>query len=126
MGQTYRRMGRHASPQFNAAFASGFETIAYATARWVEPQMDELFMGAHTVPTSLFLWHLAEEVEHKGVAFDVHRAVGGSRLTYALAMLWALFLLAWFTSLSALIILADTAANLAANPQVRQAYLGEI
>ena len=29
----------------------------------------------------LFLWHALEESEHKAVAFDVYRAVGGSERT---------------------------------------------
>jgi len=56
-----------------------------------------LFAGADAVPSTLFLWHLAEEVEHKSVAFDVYRAVGGSRWTYAFAMVVSMLLRAWFS-----------------------------
>jgi predicted metal-dependent hydrolase len=35
-------------------------------------------MIGHDEVTSLFLWHALEESEHKAVAFDVYRAVGGS------------------------------------------------
>ena len=37
-------------------------------------------MGADSV-RELFLWHALEESEHKAVAFDVYRAVGGSERT---------------------------------------------
>ena len=105
MAATYGWLQRSRSVRFNAAFAAGFEIIAYSAARWIEPQVDELFAGAHSEAANLFLWHLAEEVEHKGVAFDVHRAVGGSRITYATAMLCALIILGWFTMLGAVVIL---------------------
>ena len=35
---------------------------------------------------SLFLWHALEESEHKAVAFDVYRAIGGSERTRILTM----------------------------------------
>ena len=38
------------------------------------------------MPATMFLWHLAEEVEHKTVAFDVYQAVDGSKLRYAASM----------------------------------------
>ncbi|MEL7208382.1 MAG: metal-dependent hydrolase, partial [Actinomycetota bacterium] len=36
---------------------------------------------AHPVIADLFIWHALEETEHKAVAFDVYRAVGGSERT---------------------------------------------
>ena len=105
MAASYGGLHRRGTLAFNSAFAAGFETIAYSAARWIEPQMDELFAGAHHEASNLFFWHLAEEVEHKGVAFDVYRSIGGTRRTYALAMLCALTYLAWFTMIAALIIL---------------------
>nr|HMS89763.1 metal-dependent hydrolase [Acidimicrobiales bacterium] len=48
-----------------------------------------LLRGGDPTATTLFLWHLAEEVEHKSVAWDVYqRSVGpdgGGRLRYAWA-----------------------------------------
>jgi len=40
------------------------------------------------------MWHALEEIEHKGVAFDVYEAVGGGYLRRALAMLWVTVLFA--------------------------------
>lgn len=66
------------SERFNATFAACAETVAYSAARWAAGRRTELFNGADETATTLFLWHLAEEVEHKAAAFDVYRAIIGS------------------------------------------------
>ena len=76
---------RKRSTRFGLAFAAGFETIAFVSARWVDKHMG-LLRDAEPTAATMFLWHLAEEVEHKGVAFDVYQASGGGRLRYAWAM----------------------------------------
>jgi len=96
MAATFAFLGRR-SARFGVAFAAGFETIAFAGARWTESRLGNLFAGADDTPTRLFLWHLAEEVEHKGVAHDVWSTVDGSRLRYAWAMTVAAVLLAVFS-----------------------------
>ena len=83
------------------------ETIVFILARWVEKHAGELFTGAEPVPTTLFLWHLAEEVEHKSAAFDVYEAVNGSKLRYAFAMVLGTMLLGWFAWWRALVMLRD-------------------
>ena len=72
----YRRLAGR-SLTFRLAFAAGFETVAYASARWVDDRLHRLFAGADPVAATLFLWHLAEEVEHKTVAFEVFAAHAG-------------------------------------------------
>lgn len=61
------------SLEFNLGFVAASETIAYSAARWAAEHRRELFDGADDVPATLFLWHLAEEVEHKSAAHDVYR-----------------------------------------------------
>ena len=84
MARAYGWVERRHSLRFNLAFAAASETIAYSLARWTERRSGDLFDGAEPVPTSLFLWHLAEEVEHKSAAFDVWKAVDGTRRRYVL------------------------------------------
>jgi uncharacterized protein len=96
MRVTYRWMHQHRSLRFGLAYAAGFEAVAYAAARWTESHMDELFRGAEPVPATLLLWHLAEEVEHKTVAFDVYEEAGGGRWLYAAGMVTSLVQMAWF------------------------------
>ncbi|MEI7591860.1 MAG: metal-dependent hydrolase [Actinomycetes bacterium] len=105
MKQTYGWLSRTRSQRFNLAFAAGSETIAFAIARWTESHLGEFFDGADPVAATLFLWHLAEEVEHKTAAFDVYEQVDGSRLRYLAAMTTSFALLAWFTILSTLTML---------------------
>lgn len=109
--RTYGWLERSRSERWSLAFAAGFETSAFALARWSESHLRELFDGADPAVTTLFLWHLAEEVEHKSVAFDVHQRVDGSRMRYLLAGIVSLLLLTWFT-------LAGTVVQLAATGRV--------
>lgn len=106
--RAYGGLGRRRGEAFNLAFAAGSEAIAYLLARWVERHLAELFDDADAVPATLFLWHLAEEVEHKTVAADVHRAVDGSRWRYAAATALSLALLGVLTTAGTLIALAGT------------------
>ena len=96
LSRTYRWLGRRGSREFNVAFAAGFEAVAYAAARWMDRRRNALFRGADPVASTLFLWHLAEDVEHKSVAHDVWAAVDGSRLRYAAGLLTSFAPLVWF------------------------------
>ncbi|MCB1006772.1 MAG: metal-dependent hydrolase [Acidimicrobiales bacterium] len=96
MRRAYGWLSRTRSRRFNLAFAAGSEAIAYALARWIEAHLAQLFSDADPVPSTLFLWHLAEEVEHKSAAHDVFEALDGSRLRYAWATSVSVALLAFF------------------------------
>lgn len=57
---------------------------------------DPLVSEAHPVMRRLILWHAAEELEHKAVAFDVLRAAGISHFTRILGFVLAtVSLFAW-------------------------------
>lgn len=71
---------------FNVAYAAGGETISYGVARWAEKHLHDVFDWGDPVVASLYLWHLAEEIEHKASTYEVYEAVDGSRLRYTLAM----------------------------------------
>lgn len=83
---------RRRSTRFGLAFAAAFETIAFVSARWID-RHQALLRDAEPTAATLFLWHLAEEVEHKEVAFDVYEATGGGRLRYAWATIVAAIIL---------------------------------
>ncbi len=93
----YGFLERRGDSRWSLAFAAAFETVAFALARWTERHIRLLFDEADDAVATLFLWHLAEEVEHKSVAFDVMRVVAPSRLRYLLAGLVSLACLALFT-----------------------------
>jgi hypothetical protein len=58
--------------------------------------VDRLLDHAHPAMRDLLLWHAAEELEHKSVAFDVYEAVGGGYLVRVLGMVIALLGLLFF------------------------------
>lgn len=101
----FRRLERRGSRDLVLAFCAGGETVAFSIARWTERHASELFRDADPVVTTLFMWHLAEEVEHKSVAFDVQRALGGSRVRYLGGALLALVVLGFFTIVGSLTML---------------------
>jgi predicted metal-dependent hydrolase len=106
MARTYGWFGRTRSLKFNLAFAAGSETIAYGIARWSEAHLSTLFRASDPVASTMYLWHLAEEVEHKSAAFDVYEAIDGSRLRYATAMTISFAILVWFCTIATLTMLA--------------------
>ena len=85
------------SAGFRVAYAAGFEMIAFCSARWAEAGMHKYFGGADPKAASLFLWHLAEEVEHKGIPHDVVNRHPKASRKYPLALIWAFITLIGFT-----------------------------
>lgn len=63
--------------KFQLAFAAALETMALAGAHMVVNLREYLFADADPVVSSLWLWHLMEEIEHKSAAFDVYQHVYG-------------------------------------------------
>jgi len=66
-------------------FTGSFADLALTQGRW--------FGNASPAMKQLWLWHAAEELEHKAVAFDVFKAVGGDEKTRAKAMRQTMFFL---------------------------------
>ena len=91
------------SPRFRVAYAASGETISYAVARWTEAHLGEVMDRADPVPATLFLWHLAEEIEHKANTYDVFEATDGSRLRYAWSAFVGLVTIGFFTLIGALV-----------------------
>lgn len=69
---------RVAPPASNLAMTAALEhfTATLAEVVLTDPEVREM-MG-HPAIRDLFVWHALEEAEHKAVAFDVFRAVGGT------------------------------------------------
>jgi uncharacterized protein len=117
MAATFRFLkGRSSS--FGIAFAAGFETVAFVVARWVDARMHTLLpeigkLGVDGLPSNdgsnvaanLFVWHLAEEAEHRSIAYEVHQRTGGTQLAYTAAMIASFLILGIFTSLGILTML---------------------
>ena len=111
IGWAYETVEQRGSSQFKVGVAAASETMAYSAARWAAGRRTELFAGADEVTATLFLWHLAEEVEHKSVAHDLYWNIYGDRRTarvrYIGAMAVALTLLVLFATVGTTLLLAE-------------------
>lgn len=107
MRTTYAWFSRRASLKWNLAVVAGSEVVAYGIARWAEKHLARMFDGAEPNIASMFVWHLAEEVEHKSAAFDAWDEIDGSRWRFAAATLASLALIVWFTTVSSIIMMVD-------------------
>jgi hypothetical protein len=74
------------SPKSNLAATAALEHFTATLAELVltSEEVRDLF-GAEVV-RDLFVWHALEESEHKAVAFDVYKAVGGSERLRVMTM----------------------------------------
>ncbi len=86
------------------AHAAAFETVAFAGARWSQRRLSEFF-GADAEPAmaEMFVWHLAEEVEHASIAWDVMRSSGVSSRRFAAQALVVLVVLVVLTTVGAVL-----------------------
>jgi predicted metal-dependent hydrolase len=76
----YDRYLKTRSLRFNLAYAEGFEAMsAIAVTNFFE-EFDAFLDGADPRAVAMWKWHLAEEYEHREVAFDVYHALYGNGL----------------------------------------------
>ncbi|MEZ4354858.1 MAG: metal-dependent hydrolase [Myxococcota bacterium] len=76
----FARMLREESLAWNLGYSAGFETTGMLTARLLFEAVPESLIDADPVVADLWGWHLAEEYEHRCVALEVFRALGGGPL----------------------------------------------
>lgn len=97
-GRGLARLERWRGPRYRLAVTAALE---HYTATLAETLLGDArarqVLGDNEV-RSVLLWHALEESEHKAVAFDVYRAVGGTERMRVVAM--------WITSFSFLGVLA--------------------
>ncbi len=74
------------TPNSNLATTAALEHFTATLAEQLLSDPDARAMVGHEAMRNLFLWHALEEAEHKAVAFDVYRAVGGSERTRVFTM----------------------------------------
>ena len=70
------------------AYAAGFETMTMGITEWLVNDRDKLFASADPTVTSLVLWHMVEETEHKSVAYDAFQAVSGNYWLRIIGLFW--------------------------------------
>ena len=82
MEDDYRRF-KGKSLKWRLAYTAGFETMTMGVTDWLIENRRNLFSGADPSVTSLVLWHMVEETEHKNSAFDVYQHIYGDYLPRA-------------------------------------------
>lgn len=74
---------------FNAAYCTGFESIATFSCKYLRQRCDELFEEADPHGANLILWHVAEEFEHRSVCHDAFDAVSGNYFIRVFGLVYA-------------------------------------
>lgn len=70
----------------NLAATAALEHFTATMAELLLTDEEARAVLGHEAVVDLFVWHALEESEHKAVAFDVYRAVGGSERTRVITM----------------------------------------
>ena len=84
--KTLRWRERIQSKKFNLAVTAALEHYTATLAETILTQPEAREMVGHEGVRYLLMWHALEESEHKAVAFDVYRAVGGTERMRKAAM----------------------------------------
>jgi predicted metal-dependent hydrolase len=77
---------RVAPPASNLAATAALEHFTATLAELLLSSEETRRLFGHEEVRNLFLWHALEESEHKAVAFDVYKAVGGSERMRVMTM----------------------------------------
>lgn len=86
----YERLGRR-SLGTRLAYSAGFETMTNGFTNWLLTDRKALFQGAQPEVTSFWIAHMAEECEHKTVAFDVYQYLYGGYWARAVGVIHGSF-----------------------------------
>jgi predicted metal-dependent hydrolase len=78
------------SLKYQVAYTAGFEVMALAIAHTLIAQREYFFGEADPNVSSMWLWHLVEEIEHKNLAFEVYQHLYGGHWYRAYGLLCAL------------------------------------
>ena len=70
MEREYQELSKR-SLKYQVAYAAGFEVMALSVAYMLIDQREYFFGEADRHVSSMWLWHLIAEIEHKNLAFDV-------------------------------------------------------
>ena len=78
-GRAARRIeaNAHRDPRLHVGATAATEHLTALFADWLQHHPEAL-AGAEPRLQTLWMWHAAEEAEHRSTAFDVYRAAGGS------------------------------------------------
>ena len=77
----FRTRERIMSAHSNLAATAALEHFTATLAELVLSSEETRALFGHDAVRDVFVWHALEESEHKSVAFDVYKAVGGSERT---------------------------------------------
>jgi uncharacterized protein len=94
----------HRDPRIHVAATAATEHLTALFADWML-RHPEALEGAEPRLRTLWLWHSAEESEHRSTAFDVYRAMGGNEV-------WRLRLFSYITTTFLMDIGRQTVRNL--------------
>lgn len=84
---------KYMTPLQRLAGTAALEHITAILAESILSEYDPMIYNTDPSMQALWQWHAAEEMEHKAVAFDVYRAVGGTEKMRKRAMRQATFFL---------------------------------
>jgi len=73
--QSLIRSRKRDSLEWRLAYTAGYEVLTMQLAKWTFRCRDKFFEGVDPQLSGLLLWHAAEEIEHRHVAYDVLREV---------------------------------------------------
>jgi len=90
LGADYERYLSERSLRFLLGYCQGFECVGPLLAEFLFEQADDLLAGADPQVVALWKWQLAEEYEHRRVAHEAFRRLGGGWLARVVATLTTL------------------------------------
>ena len=108
----YKRFLEKKSLRFNCAYAEGFESMGLVYGRFYLEMIDDMLAGADPEVAGLWRWHFAEEYEHRNVAFQVLRAMGGGYFWRVYGLVYAVLHLGKYSKEVAAYLLEVDRANL--------------
>lgn len=92
-------MRKHFSPERQLAHTVAVEHFTALMAEEFLLKYDEVLDEMDPRMAPIWAWHAIEESEHKSVAFDVYKAIGGSEFTRVTEMMVVSVLFPLFTSI---------------------------